>query len=279
MSAYQPAIGVLVVAYNAAGTLASVLDRIPKSFRPQIREVIVSDDSSSDATYLVGLGYKQVVEDLPLTIVRNEHNLGYGGNQKVGYQLAIEHGLDIVVLLHGDGQYAPELLPEMVAPLMEKECDAVFGSRMMVPGAARKGGMPLYKYVGNTVLTRIENAMLGMSLSEFHSGYRAYSVAALRNLPLSSLSDDFDFDTEIIIEMQDRGMEIHEIPIPTFYGDEICYVNGLKYAKDILADVLRYRLGSTHRDRVPRIAPAYALAEPNEPERVIRRGRRRVQAA
>ena len=137
-----PRIGILVVAYNAASTLANVLDRVPKSFRPRVTQVFVCDDASQDATYLVGLGYKQITNDLPLTIIRHPHNLGYGGNQKAGYRLAIEHGLDIVVLLHGDGQYAPELLAEMVAPLERGECDAVLGSRMLVRGAARKGGMP-----------------------------------------------------------------------------------------------------------------------------------------
>lgn len=237
----HPRIGILVVAYNAASTLAAVLDRIPPDFRSRVTEVIVSDDSSTDSTYLVGLGYKQIAPDLPLTVLRNPENLGYGGNQKVGYRLAIEHDLDIVVLLHGDGQYAPELLPDMVAPLEDGACDAVFGSRMMEPKAARKGGMPLYKYLGNRVLTRIENALLDTSLSEFHSGYRAYRVEALRRLNFSSYSDDFDFDTEIIIDMVDQRMGIHEIPIPTYYGDEICYVNGVRYARQVVGDVLRYR--------------------------------------
>lgn len=237
-----PAIGVLIVAYNAAGTLANVLDRIPPEMQSRIAEVIVSDDSSSDATYLVGLGYKQVAPHLPITVLRNERNLGYGGNQKVGYQLAIEHDLDIVVLLHGDGQYAPELLPEMVAPLESGECEAVFGSRMLIKGGARQGGMPLYKLVGNRILTTLENAMLGTSLSEFHSGYRAYSVDALRQIDFHANSDGFDFDTEIIIQLHDRRMRIREIPIPTYYGEEICYVNGLAYARNVLADVIRYRM-------------------------------------
>ena len=133
-------VGIVVVAYNAAATLAKVLDRIPKEFRSRVAEVFVSDDSSTDATYLVGLGYRQVVDDLRLSVVRNPENLGYGGNQKVGYRWAIEQGLDIVVLLHGDGQYAPEFLPQMVAPLELGSADAVFGSRMLERGAARKGG-------------------------------------------------------------------------------------------------------------------------------------------
>jgi len=241
--ATQPKIGIVVVAYNAASTLARVLDRVPKDFRGRITRVFVCDDASEDSTYLVGLGYKQLSTDLPLTIIRHADNLGYGGNQKAGYRLAIEHGLDIVVLLHGDGQYAPECLAEIVAPLERGVCDAVLGSRMMVKGAARKGGMPLYKYVGNKLLSRFENRVLGTSLSEFHSGYRAYSVEALKSIPFERNSDDFNFDTQIIIQLTDAGKRIAEVPIPTYYGDEICYVNGLKYARDVSADVVRYRLG------------------------------------
>jgi glycosyltransferase involved in cell wall biosynthesis len=234
-------IGVLVVAYNAATTLAKVLDRIPDAIRPDIEEVIVSDDHSQDSTYLVGLGYQQV-SDLPITLIRQPMNLGYGGNQKAGYDLAIEHGLDVVVMLHGDGQYAPESLPEMVAPILDGKADAVFGSRIMVKGAARKGGMPLYKYVGNRILTRFENAALGTNLSEFHSGYRAYSVNALKQIPFARNSDGFNFDTQIIIQLHDAGMRIAEVPIPTYYGDEICYVDGMGYARDVTRDVVGYRL-------------------------------------
>lgn len=235
-------IGILIVAYNAASTLARVLDRIPKPFRDRVTQVFVCDDASDDSTYLVGLGYKRVAGDMPLTVIRHQKNLGYGGNQKAGYRLAIEHELDIIVLLHGDGQYAPERLEEIVAPLERRECDAVFGSRMLVKGSARKGGMPLYKYVGNRILTRFENRALGTSLSEFHSGYRAYSVKALASIPFERNSDGFNFDTQIIIQLVDAGKRIVEVPIPTYYGDEICYVNGLKYAKDVATDVVRYRL-------------------------------------
>jgi methionine biosynthesis protein MetW len=237
----QPRIGVLVVAYNAAGTLARVLGRIPPDFRERIAGILVSDDHSADATYLVGLGYQQFDPGLPLEVVRNPRNLGYGGNQKVGYRWAIERGMDIIVMLHGDGQYAPERLPDVVGPLERGEADAVFGSRLLEPGAARRGGMPLYKLVGNKVLTRLENRMVGMDLSEWHSGYRAYSVAALRDLPFERNDDDFNFDTQIIIQLAEAGKRIVEVPIPTFYGDEICYVNGLRYARLITRDALRYR--------------------------------------
>src|SRR5690606_38275953 len=125
----------------------------------------------------------------PITVVRNAVNRGYGGNQKVGYAYAIERRFHIVAMLHGDGQYTPEELPRLLEPLVRGEADAVFGSRMMERFAALRGGMPLYKFVGNKVLTTIENLLLGTRLSEFHSGYRIYSVRALQSLPLELNSD------------------------------------------------------------------------------------------
>ena len=240
----SPRIGILVVAYNAASTLSATLDRIPVDFRDQIAEVIVLDDASHDDTFTYGQSWGERSDTPKTTVIRHTKNLGYGGNQKAGYALAIERGLDIVVLLHGDGQYAPELLPEMVAPLVRGECEAVFGSRMMTKGAARRGGMPLYKRLGNRVLTTFENRMLGSNLTEFHSGYRAYSVRALKEIPLQHNTDDFDFDTQIIIQLTHAGKRIVEIPIPTYYGDEICYVNGMRYAKDVVKDVLEFRLAT-----------------------------------
>jgi glycosyltransferase involved in cell wall biosynthesis/SAM-dependent methyltransferase len=237
-----PRIGIVVVAYNAASTLLATLDRIPQSFRGRIAEVIVSDDASHDDTFELGRQWA-ARPDTPTThVIRHTKNLGYGGNQKAAYALAIEHGLDIVVLLHGDGQYAPECLPEMVAPFEHSDCAAVFGSRMMTPGAARKGGMPFYKRVGNRILTTFENRVLGTDLTEFHSGYRAYATRILREIPFQSNSDGFDFDTQIIAQVVHAGGRIEEIPIPTYYGDEICYVNGMQYARDVVKDVVEYRL-------------------------------------
>lgn len=238
----SPRIGILVVAYNAESTLAATLDRIPAGFRERITEVIVLDDASHDDTFAHGQAWAQRPDTPQTLVVRHTKNLGYGGNQKAAYRLAIERGLDIVVLLHGDGQYAPEMLPEMVAPLERGECDAVMGSRMMEKGAARRGGMPLYKLVGNRILTRAENAMLSAQFTEFHSGYRAYTTSALRDVPFQHNTDDFDFDTQIIVQLLDAGKRFKEIPIPTYYGDEICYVNGMRYAKDVIKDVAEYRL-------------------------------------
>jgi glycosyltransferase involved in cell wall biosynthesis len=234
-------IGVVVVAYNAETTLVSTVERIPPGFRRQLDEVIILDDASRDATTARA---EEWARHVPCTtvVVTHTKNLGYGGNQKAAYALASERGLDVVVLLHADGQYAPELLPEMVEPILRGEADAVFGSRMLESGAARAGGMPAYKRLGNRVLTRLENALLGTELSEFHSGYRAYRVSALDGIPLQHNSDDFDFDTQIIIQLVDAGHRIVEIPIPTYYGDEICYVNGVRYARDVVKDVVEYRL-------------------------------------
>ena len=233
-------IGVLVVAYNAATTLRQTLDRIPAGFRDQLDHVLVCDDASVDETYEIGIEYKSGTT-LPITVIKHVENLRYGGNQKFGYRWAMEEGLDIVVLLHGDGQYAPEVMEQLVAPLITGDADVVMGSRMMRRGSALKGGMPLYKYVGNRILTRFQNAMTGASLSEWHSGYRAYRTDALRDVPFAGYSDDFDFDTEIILGMLSARKRIMEVPIPTYYGDEICYVNGMSYARDVVIDVLRHR--------------------------------------
>lgn len=234
-------IGVLIVAYNAVNTLAKVLDRIPDDVREKIAEVFVFDDCSTDDTYLLGVGYKETRGWDKLKLFRNAENLGYGGNQKRGYRYAIDNGFDIVVLLHGDGQYAPECMGTLLEPLEKGEAEAVFGSRLLDKGAARRGGMPRYKLLGNKILTRFENAALGMNLSEFHSGYRAYDVHALAKIPFEKNTDDFHFDTEIIIQLHQHKMRIVEKPIPTYYGDEICHVDGLKYAANVARSVARYR--------------------------------------
>lgn len=258
-------IAIFVVAYNAVTTLTRVLDRIPESVRQRVSEIYVFDDSSKDDTYLVGMGYKAVRGMFNLNIYRNPQNLGYGGNQKQGYDYAIKAGYDIVVLLHGDGQYAPECLEDIIGPLERGEADAVFGSRMMQPRSALKGGMPLYKWLGNRILTGFENRMLGMHLTEFHSGYRAYSTHALAQVPFRENSDDFHFDTEIIVQFHQHNLRIVERPIPTYYGDEICYVNGMRYAFNVVRSVMQYRLQQAGF----RLYPKYARSD--EPAYVTKR--------
>lgn len=238
----MPRIGILVVAYNAESTLRSVLQRIPPEIMAKVEEIFVFDDASHDRTFEVGKELQQVDEHDKLSIYRNPVNLMYGGNQRRGYQYAIERGLDIVVLLHGDGQYAPEVMQELLTPLETGRADMVMGSRMMIKGAALRGNMPLYKYVGNKILTWIENTLVGTRLTEFHSGYRAYSVHALKHIPLDSMTTNWHFDTQIILEFLKRGYRIKEVPIPTYYGDEICHVNGIPYALNCIRETLLFAL-------------------------------------
>lgn len=236
---------IFIVAYEAAEHITRVLDRIPESFWDAQRydcEVLVIDDASRDNTAVLCAAYHRHAHRARLTVMRNPVNQGYGGNQKIGYTYAIKHGFDIVALLHGDGQYAPEYLPQLIEPIATGTADAVFGSRMLQGTAALRGGMPLYKFIGNRVLTWCQNRLLGTQLSEFHSGYRIYRVATLARLPFQYNSNDFDFDTDIIIQLIDTHARIVELPIPTFYGTEICHVNGPVYAARILASTVRSRL-------------------------------------
>ncbi len=248
-------IGILIVAYNAVTTIAKVLKRIPADVWSNVEEVVIFDDASHDHTYELAVGFKMLSNLEKLTVLKNDNNLGYGGNQKLGYSYFIQKGFDIVILLHGDGQYAPEILAHLYSPLVRGEADAVFGSRMMPQyGGPLKGGMPLYKFVGNRILTYLENYFLGLHLSEFHSGYRAYSLEALRRLDMTMMTDDFHFDTQIIIKLNHQGFRIKEVPIPTYYGDEICYVNGMKYAWDVFRSVIRYKRTARALKRYPEYA-------------------------
>jgi len=235
-------IGIFVIAYNAETTLAQVLARIPAEIVANVEEIFVIDDCSPDRTYDIGRGYADDPAAAKLTIYRNPINLMYGGNQKRGYEYAIERGLDIVVLLHGDGQYAPEVMQRLLEPLEAGQAEMVMGSRMLESGAALKGHMPLYKYLGNKILTSIQNHLLGTRFSEFHSGYRAYTTQALRTVNLHSLTNSWHFDTQIILEFLRRHYRIVEVPIPTYYGDEICHVNGIPYAYQCIKATLQFVL-------------------------------------
>ncbi len=236
-------VAIFIVAFEAERFIASVLDRIPFRLRDLFAEVLVIDDFSSDHTFETArlaaerLGFRNV------TVLRTPFNRGYGGNQKLGYLHAIRQGFDFVVLLHGDGQYAPEYLPQIVNALAADAPDALIASRMINRWDALRGGMPLYKWVGNQVLTAIENRMLGSNLSEFHSGYRAYKVEALRSIRFELNSDEFHFDTEVLIQLLSTGRVVKEIAVPTFYGDEISRVSGLSYAANCLKAVTKARLG------------------------------------
>lgn len=226
---------ILIVAYNAERTIQEVLRRVPSSLGEHETEILILDDSSRDDTFHAARAFeKSAASPFPITVLFNPVNQGYGGNQKIGFHYAIERGFDYVALVHGDGQYAPERLPDLLQPLLDGHADAVFGSRMLGRFSALKGGMPLYKYVGNRILTTVQNLLLRSALSEFHSGYRLYSVRALQRIPFERNANDFHFDTEIIIQLFRARLRIREVPIPTYYGDEICHVNGLKYAWNVI---------------------------------------------
>ncbi|MBI3654736.1 MAG: methyltransferase domain-containing protein [Acidobacteria bacterium] len=256
MPSPQKRIGIFVIAYNAVNKLDWTMDRIPKEVWDKVEEVFLFDDCSTDNTYYAALGYKHTKRLDKLTVHRNAQNLRYGGNQKAGYQYAIARGFDIVVMLHADGQYAPEVLNQLLEPLENDEADMVFGSRMAEGCDPRAGGMPLYKYVGNKILTLLENRIIGMKLSEFHSGYRLYSCEALKRIPFLMNSNEWHFDTDILIQFKEAGLRIAERPIPTYYGDEICYVNGLAYAFNCIKSAMKYRL---HKARVLH-EPKYEIA-------------------
>jgi glycosyltransferase involved in cell wall biosynthesis len=235
---------VLIVAYDAQETIRDVVSRVPTALVSTYDvEILIIDDASSDATFEVSHRFsREYAGPFSIRVLFNPINQGYGGNQKIGYHYAIQNGFDFVALLHGDGQYAPECLPDLLEPLASGEADAVFGSRMLVPQAALRGGMPVYKFYGNKILTWIENRLLHANLSEFHSGYRIYSTRALASLPFDCNTNDFHFDTEIIIQFLTAGLRISELPIPTYYGDEICHVNGIKYAFDVTIAACKAKL-------------------------------------
>ena len=235
---------IFIVAYNAELFIQQVLYRIPTELANYLDvEILIIDDASQDQSFEKALEVK-TMGTLPfrLQILANPVNQGYGGNQKLGYWYAIQKGFDFVALLHGDGQYAPESLPELLEPLLDGQADSVIGSRMLISRAAIQGGMPIYKYLGNRILTWYQNQLLGTNLSEYHSGYRIYSIEALNNIPFELNTNDFHFDTEILIQLYLAGYCIKELSIPTYYGDEICHVNGIRYASKVVSTTTKARM-------------------------------------
>jgi 2-polyprenyl-3-methyl-5-hydroxy-6-metoxy-1,4-benzoquinol methylase len=239
---------VFIVAYEAERHIVSVLERVPKDLwnSGEVHFLLI-DDGSHDA------GVSRAAQWLDergvgnATVLRNPVNQGYGGNQKLGYRIAVDAeqggaGFDFVILLHGDGQYAPELLPKFIDAWRQTDADVLLGSRMHSVQSARKGGMPWYKVVGNRTLTVIQNKLTGNRLSEYHTGYRGYSTRFLKQVPFETNTNEFHFDTEILLQAFHVGAKVAEIDIPTHYGDEICRVNGFRYAADVVKATLRFRM-------------------------------------
>jgi glycosyltransferase involved in cell wall biosynthesis len=234
--------GIVIVmpAYKAAKTIESVFERIPKDFYERIHRIVVVNDGSTDNT-------AEVIERLSkrygkILCVNHEKNKGYGAAQKTGFSKAVELDADIAVLLHSDGQYAPELLSKMVGPIENGGADVVMGSRFL-GGGALKGGMPLHKYVGNRLLTAIENIAYGMSISEFHTGYMVYSKRALEAIDFNRLSDTFHFDGEMVMMAGKKKLRIVEIGIPTRYAEEESHLKPVKYGLDVLGIILKEKRG------------------------------------
>ena len=235
---------IYVVTYNHEQFIENTINRINKSiFNNYETEILINDDSSTDKTLDIIKSLKQKYNTkVKFNILSNPKNLGYGGNQKIGYFYSIKHNYDYVVLLHGDGQYAPEILNQLVDSAIKNNSMALFGSRMISKFGALKNGMPLYKFIGNKVLTFLQNKILNSNLSEFHSGYRIYKVSALKQIPFHLNSNDYTFDTEIIIQFLFSNLKISEESIPTFYGEEISYVNGFYYAYRIIIESIKAKL-------------------------------------
>lgn len=227
-------IAVVMPAYNAAKTLSRTVAEIPRDI---VDDIILTDDASRDDTV-------RIAKSLGLHTLRHESNRGYGGNQKTCYASALERGADVVVMLHPDYQYTPRLVAAMASMVVSGHFDVVLASRILGKGAL-VGGMPLYKYVANRALTLTENILIGQKLSEYHTGYRAWSRAALEKLPLLACSDDFVFDNQMIAQAVYFGFSIGEISCPTKYFDEASSINfrrSVRYGFGVLGTAMEFRL-------------------------------------
>jgi glycosyltransferase involved in cell wall biosynthesis len=239
---------VVVPAHNTAATLPRTIHAIPPGWHD---EIVVVDDGSTDAT-------AETATTLGVSLVQHDCNLGYGAAQKTGYAWALERGADLVVLLHSDFQYSPSLLPLFVEPLVTNDFDAMTGSRIKSKDALR-GGMPLWKYIPNRLLTCLGNAVFRTGVSEFHNGYRAYGRHVLEAVPFTTFSNRFDFDTQIILHLASRGFRLGEVASPTRFADDssmMTFSQGIVYGMSLLRHMGSYLL---HRWGIRR--------DPNLPER------------
>jgi glycosyltransferase involved in cell wall biosynthesis len=249
-------IAIYIPAYNAERFLPGVLRRIPEDFLARTAEIIVVDNASTDDTSGIARRTAQELgldRRLTFTVIRNEQNMGYGGSQKIAYAHCLRQGHDIVVMLHADGQYAPELLDTIVEPLCSGAADMSFGSRLA--GDPLAGNMPMHRLLGNKFLTGLANLLLGWNLTEFHSGYRAYRCDALARLPLERNAGYYHFDVEILIQCRVFGLRVVEVPIPTHYGDEDNHLNIWRTGFSILGVLGEYALHRTGLQRCEKYQP------------------------
>ena len=235
-------------AYNAESTLAATLADIPVG---AVDEVILVDDRSKDRTV-------QVAREMGLTVIEHTENRGYGGNQKTCYKHALEHGADIVVMIHPDYQYDSRVIPHAVGFIELGICDVVLGSRVRSRQEALEGGMPRYKYICNRALTGFENFALGQNLGDFHSGFRVYRREVLEKIPFENNSDDFVFDTQFLVQAVRLGFRLGDVPVPVRYFPEASSINfkrSVKYGLSTLGAVSSYWLDRLHLRRSPLFVP------------------------
>ena len=231
---------IFIPAYNVEKKITKVLNKIPKIvFNKYNIKILVIEDNSSDKTLSV---IKKVIKKksgkIKIYLIVNKKNKGYGGVQKIAFNYAIKKNFKYVIMLHGDNQYPANKILLLIKPLLTNKYDAVFGSRMINSINALKGGMPLYKYLGNIALTFFQNLVLSSNLSEFHSGYRSYKVSSLKKIKFKSNTNDFHFDTEIIIQFLKNNLKIKEIAMSTHYGDEISHLKSIPYGLNIVRSTL-----------------------------------------
>jgi glycosyltransferase involved in cell wall biosynthesis len=239
---------VVMPAYNAEKTLRQTYDELPHEY---VDAVILVDDASKDST-------AAVARELGIRTIIHGENKGYGGNQKTCYREALNQGADIVVMIHPDYQYSPRLATAMCSMIASGHYDVVLGSRIL-GGKSLRGGMPLYKYISNRFLTLFENLVLGIRLSEYHTGYRAFSRKVLETLPLNENSDDFVFDNEMLAQSVYFGFRIGEISCPTRYFEDASSINfrrSVQYGLGVLATSIKYRLKKWGAGKYPIFSPA-----------------------
>lgn len=225
---------VVLPAYNAEKTLERTVSELDRNI---VDEILLVDDSSSDRTV-------KMAREIGIRSFLHDKNYGYGRNQKTCYSEALKSKADVIVMLHPDYQYSPRLVPAMAAMIVSEEYDVVLGSRIL-GGKARKSGMPIYKYIANRTLTLVENLLIGSKLSEFHTGYRAFSRRVLESLPIHQNSDDFMFDNEMLIQAVYFGFNVGEMSCPTRYFEEASSINfrrSVVYGFGVLWTALRFRL-------------------------------------
>jgi len=259
-AAKRPRVVVVMPAFNAGRTLRLTYQGLP---RDSFDLVILVDDASTDDTVAVA-------RQLDLKLFVHDRNRGYGANQKTCYAEALREGAEVVVLLHPDYQYDPRLLPEVVRPILQGSADVVLGSRLK-EGGALAGGMPWWKYLANRALTRLENRVFGLELSEYHTGYRAYRRQVLEAVPFTANSDRFVFDQEILAQALAAGFRIAEVPVPTRYFAEASSAGfraSLRYGFGILWLLTRYL---AHRPGLLRQPQRFARAADRSPRAEPRR--------